>query len=357
MSISFQRLFYAIATIFAMFAFLILAKVILIPLAFALLISFILYPVCKRFEKWGMNMIIAALLSIILVFSIFVLGIYLFSRQLIVLSNNISQFQDRLVTLFADITLFINKNFQFIDNIGKDELFDKIKLWFNQSSGYLATETFSSTASFIGGFFLAIVYIFLFLIYRRGFVKALVLFFPIDQRSQVVGMFKKVQQVGKKYLFGMFTMVAIIGFINSIGLWIIGIDNPFLFGFLGAIMSIVPYVGTVLGAVIPVLYAVVSYDTIWPAISVAILFWAVQLLTDNFLAPRIVGGSLNVNAFTAIFSLIVGASVWGVAGMILFLPIAAILRVICDEYSQLRPIALLIGEQNVKKSKDNVPIE
>jgi predicted PurR-regulated permease PerM len=182
-------------------------------------------------------------------------------------------------------------------------------------------------------------------------MNALIQLFPEEKRSKVIAMFRGVQQVGKKYLFGMFTMVVIIGFINSIGLWIIGIDNPFLFGFLGALMSIVPYVGTVLGAVIPALYALVSYDTIWPAIAVAILFWAVQLVTDNFLAPKIVGGSLNVNAFTAIFSLIIGASVWGIAGMILFLPFSAILRVVCEEYVQLKPFALLIGEQSIKRTK------
>ena len=105
----------------------------------------------------------------------------------------------------------------------------------------------------------------------------------------------------------MILLIIIIGLANSIGLWIIGIDNPFLFGFLGAILSIVPYVGTALGAIIPVLYAFVSYDSLWPAIAVAILFWAVQLISDNFLSPKIVGGSLHINALTAILSLIIGA--------------------------------------------------
>jgi predicted PurR-regulated permease PerM len=156
-------------------------------------------------------------------------------------------------------------------------------------------------------------------------------------------------------LSGMILLIIIIGLANSIGLWIIGIDNPFLFGFLGAILSIIPYVGTAFGAIIPIIYAFVSYDSIWPAISVAILFWAVQLITDNFLSPKIVGGSLNVNALAAILSLIIGALVWGVAGMILFLPFAAMLKVFCEEYEELKPIALLIGNQvyNEKKSDGN----
>jgi len=148
----------------------------------------------------------------------------------------------------------------------------------------------------------------------------------------------------------MVILTIIIGLANSIGLLIIGIDNPFLFGFLGAALAIIPYIGTTMGAVIPVIYAFVSYDSIWPAVAVAVLFWAVQLVSDNFLTPRIVGGSLKINALTAILSLFVGAAVWGLAGMILFLPFAAMLKVVCEEFEELRPIALIIGEKNKKKA-------
>jgi len=116
-------------------------------------------------------------------------------------------------------------------------------------------------------------------------------------------------------------------------------------------LSIVPYVGTALGAIIPVLYAFVSYDSLWPVLAVAILFWAVQLITDNYLSPKIVGGSLNINALAAILSLIIGGLVWGVAGMILFLPFTAMLKVFCEEYEELKPIALLIGNQIYKGEK------
>ena len=167
-------------------------------------------------------------------------------------------------------------------------------------------------------------------------------------------MFKSVQQVGQKYLFGMAIITVIIGLANSLGLLIIGIDNPFLFGFLAATLAIIPYIGTTIGAIIPVIYAFVSYDSIWMAVAVAILFWAVQLVSDNFLTPRIVGGGLKINALTAILSLFIGAAVWGLAGMILFLPFAAILKVVCEEFEELKPIALIIGEKNIKESNGHV---
>jgi predicted PurR-regulated permease PerM len=89
------------------------------------------------------------------------------------------------------------------------------------------------------------------------------------------------------------------------------------------------------------------------ATEVAVLFWAVQLTVDNFLSPKIVGGSININALSSILSLIIGAAVWGIAGMILFLPFTAMLKIVCEEFEALKPIALLIGNQNYQKSDDN----
>ncbi len=354
MNISFQKLFYALATVFGLIAILILAKTILIPIAFALFMAFILYPLAKKFEKLGMNKVFAAFLSILMVILIIGGGIYLFSTQLIELSKELSNFQDRIIQAFADVTLYINKNVNIISNLEKNELSDKIKEWITQSSGALVSKTFTTSTTLIAGLFGTIVFTFLFLIYRDGFTQAFMRFSPEDKRERVFKMFKSVQQVGQKYLSGMILLIIIIGLANSIGLWIIGIDNPFLFGFLGAILAIVPYVGTALGAIIPILYAFVSYDSLWPVAAVAVLFWAVQLISDNLLSPRIVGGSLQINALASILSLIIGALVWGVAGMILFLPFTAMLKVIFEEFEELKPIALLIGDQNSKEYNSDV---
>jgi len=108
-----------------------------------------------------------------------------------------------------------------------------------------------------------------------------------------------------------------------------------------------------MGAIIPVIYTFVSFDSLWMAAAVALLFWFVQLVADNFLTPKIVGGSVKINALTAILSLFIGAAVWGLAGMILFLPFVAMLRVICEEYEELKPVALIMGEQNKDESDGN----
>ena len=350
MNLSFQKLFFAIATVFLLFAILVVAKSILIPLSMALLFSFILFPAVKKFESWKISTIPSAFLSIFAVIIIVAGIISFFSTQIIIISGQFSHFQDKIINAFADVTMYINNNVSFVDNMERNELFDRMKTWIGNSSGSLITKTVSNTATFMAGMLATIVFTFLILIYRGGLTEAFLAFANENNRPRVLKMFKSVQQVGQKYLFGMFLLTVVIGLANSIGLLIIGIDNPFLFGFLGAALAIIPYIGTTMGAVIPVIYAYVSYESLWTAIAVAILFWVVQLVADNFLTPRIVGGSLKINALTAILSLFVGAAAWGLAGMILFLPFAAMLRVICKEFEVLKPIALIIGEQEIEES-------
>lgn len=346
MHLSFQKVFYVIATVVGLFAILFLAKAILIPIAFAFLIAFILYPVARKFEFWGANEIVSAILSILGLFLIVGAAIFLFSNQIIQLSENFTDFKVKILNVFADATLFINKNIEFLPQLDKGELLDKIKNWLNESAVSLLSQTFSSTANIIFGLLTSIIFTFLILIYRKGLVRALVSFYPQEHRDKALKMFKSVQKVGQQYLFGMIVIVLILGFVNSVGLWFIGIDNPFLFGFLAAVLALIPYAGTFLGSAIPVLYALISYDSIWMPITIAIFFWLVQLIESNYLTPKIVGGNLKINAFTSIISIIIGASIWGIAGMILFLPFAAMLKTVCEQYIELKPFALLIGEQN-----------
>lgn len=343
MKLSFQKLFFTLSFIFGLFAVLVFAKPLLIPLSMALFISFILLPVVKKLESWGLNKLLSAFVSLLMVFIIIGGSITLFSAQILSLSDQLDDFTGKIMNTLSDAVVFINSNVNFIDDLNREELVEKGKEWIKESSGSLIQNAFSSTAAFITGLISTIIFTFLILIYRAGLTKAFVAFGDDENKRKIFRMLKNVQSVGKKYLSGVFLLILILGFANSLGLWIIGIDSPFLFGFLAAVLSIVPFIGTTIGATIPVLYALMSSDSLWVPVAVMVMFWAIQTIESNFLNPKIVGSSVNVNALVAILSLLVGASVWGIAGMVLFLPFAAMLKVICEEFDQLKPIAMLIS--------------
>ena len=343
MKLSIQKLFYLLVFIFGLFAVLVLAKPVLIPLSMALFISFILLPVAKKLESWGLNRLIAAFVSLLMIFIIIGGGIFLFSTQIISLSDQLDDFTGKIMSTLSDAVVFINSNINFIDDLNKDELVENGKEWIKESAGSLMQNAFNSTAAFLTGLLATIIFTFLILIYREGLTKTFVAFGDDENKRKIFGMLKNIQRVGKKYLSGMILLILILGFAHSIALWIIGIDSPFLFGFLVGILAFVPYIGTVIGAIIPILYAFMTADSLWVPVVVIMWFWAMQIIESNFLNPKIVGSSVHVNALVAILSLLIGSSVWGIAGMVLFLPFAAMLKVICEEFDQLKPVAMLIS--------------
>jgi predicted PurR-regulated permease PerM len=80
-------------------------------------------------------------------------------------------------------------------------------------------------------------------------------------------------------------------------------------------------------------------------------FRIIQLIESNFLTPKIVGSNVNLNAFATFLGLLVGASIWGVIGMILIIPTLAVLKKIFELSESTMPFALLLGEEKNNDAK------
>lgn len=353
MNISFKNLFFALAFVFTVFTVMILADSILIPISMGLLLSLVLYPLTKKYESFGLNKIISAFFSILSLLLVVGGGMYFFISQLINLPQELSDFEGKLTSLLKDIILIINNYLNPNQDLKSEDITNQIKIWSKKSALPFVQNTFFNTASFIIGMITTLTYIFLFLIYRTGLTKALVRFADKHNQNRVLNMLKNIQKVGQQYLSGMIILIIVLGFMNSLGLWFIGIDSPFLFGYMAAVMSLIPYIGTLLGAIIPILYAFMTNDSILVPFYVACWFYFVELIESNILGPKIVGSNLNVNAFASILSLIIGGYVWGVAGMILFLPLTSMLKVFCEEFESLKPIGLMLDSSLYNGYKDD----
>lgn len=350
MEISFRQIFYVLASVFGFFILLNFGQKVLVPLAFALLIAFILYPLAFKIESKGVSRVWSTIWTI-LASLLFIIGlIYIFSAHIIKIVSQFEGFAGKLSELTADIAGFISSHIPGGPGLDPESIIEKGREWLGGSSREMITGTLNNTSVFITGLVLTIIYTFLILLYRRGLRSAFTHFASDEKRPVYNKMLVQIQKVGQQYLTGMFTLIAILGILNSTGLFFLGIDYPLFFGFLAAFLSIIPYVGTTLGGTIPTLYALINYDSIWYAVGVVIIFWVIQFVEGNFLSPKIVGGNLNINALAAIVSLILGGVIWGIPGMILFLPYVAVFKVICKYYEPLHPVALLL-EDNLYPKK------
>src|SRR5690606_4568001 len=157
------------------------------------------------------------------------------------------------------------------------------------------------------------------------------------------------ERVVRSYILGLFIVIVIVGTLNTIGLAILGVDYALFFGVLAALLTIIPYLGIFIGSLLPILYALLTKDSLWYPVGVAAVFWFVQFIEGNFITPNVVGNKVSLNPFAAIIALFVGGAVWGPAGMILFIPYLALLKVIFDVIEPLAPYGFLLGNPEEKR--------
>ncbi|RYF48831.1 MAG: AI-2E family transporter, partial [Cytophagaceae bacterium] len=121
-------------------------------------------------------------------------------------------------------------------------------------------------------------------------------------------------------------------------------DYAVFFGFLGACLVLIPYFGISLGSLLPAAYTLVTQDNPLKAVAVIGLYLGVQMIEGNFITPYVVGSKVSINPLAAIVVLILWDNIWGLPGLILALPLTAILKVVFDSVDSLKPYGFLIGE-------------
>ena len=138
----------------------------------------------------------------------------------------------------------------------------------------------------------------------------------------------------------------IVGILNTIGLLIIGVPHAILFGFIASILTFIPYVGIIFASIFPIAISWLTYNSIWHPIAVIALYTFVQYLEANIIFPMAVSNRLNINTLATIIMIILGGIIWGAAGMILFVPFIAIVKLIADNTEELKNISVLLGTKN-----------
>src|SRR6056297_182218 len=173
LNISFKNLFYVLASVSLFGVVLIYGESLLVPLAFGVLISMILYPVCTWLEKRKVGRIwaiIFALLGVTVIIS--GLGV-LFSAQLVSMSKEFGSFATKLSEIFQNVIVFFNEQITILPEISKEELKKRGSEWIASVSGGLLKGTLSGTGQLLTGMTLCVIYVFLLLLYRSALAKAI----------------------------------------------------------------------------------------------------------------------------------------------------------------------------------------
>jgi len=324
--------------------FLILAENILIPFTIAVFFTFLLMPVSQKLEDWHFPKPLAIVISIILAFSVFMAMIYFLYAQVISFVNEWPVLEKTFLVKWGNFQQFISETFHISSIEQKAWITTKMKE--NASTGgVLVFGLFSATTSFLASFVLIPIYIFFLTFYKDKLKKFVILIAKEDKNEQAIVVVKKVSRVSQKYILGISLDILILSVINSTGFLIMGLPHAILFGVLASMLNIIPYIGVLIGSILPITMAFLSYDSFSYTLGIAAVCVVTQFIDGNFITPNVVGGSVNINPLAATLALIASSLIWGIPGMILCLPLTGMAKVVCDNVDSLKPYGYLLGEE------------
>lgn len=211
--------------------------------------------------------------------------------------------------------------------------------------GKKAAGMLNSVMSFFGTYLLTFVYIFFTLNYRKHFKHFLLKLFHGDRRQKIEDVITNSANVTQQYLLGKLILIAFLAVFYSIGLGLSGVSNFILVSVLAAIFSIIPYVGNVIGFGMAMVFGYLTSGDPMVLVGISLTFFIGQFIESYIMNPYVVGDKVDLHPFVVILSVIIGNLVWGIIGMILAIPILAIINVIFQNIDPLQPFGFLLSKE------------
>lgn len=313
---------------------------VLVPFAFAALLSILLNPLANRLGRKMPRAL--AIAFTLLAATIVVAGlIYFLSSQVAMFSESLPQIKQKISTLLTDAQSWIQSE------LGADikKQVDGIKSGLSGGGNTdMITSTLGGALGLLGALLLLPVYVFLLLYYKPLILDFLFHVFSEKHSMRVAEILGQTKSAIQSFMVGLMIEMVIVCTLNSVALLIIGVPNAIVIGVIGGILNLLPYLGGIIAVGLAVLMSLVSSESFSPILAIIGSYLFIQFIDNNFLVPRIVSSKVKINALISILVVLLGGLLWDLSGMFLSIPFIAILKIIFDRIEELKPWGKLLGD-------------
>jgi predicted PurR-regulated permease PerM len=314
------------------------AREVVLPLVFAIVLKLLLQPALRVLEQWHIPRLPAALLLILALFGTIVgLGTAISGPArtwAAKLPEGIPRLEERLSFMRVPINslqLFLQQ----VEDIGGTEPSPNGAV--SERGAALLTTLFTGTRNFASGFFTTVLFLFFLLVSGDIFLHRLVEILPhFSNKRQVVDISRQIEHDISAYLVTITVMNAAVGLVMALAVWLTGVGDPILWGTVAFLLNYVPILGTALGVLIFLLAGLLTVDTLWLALLPAGLYVGLHLIEGQTLTPMLLARRFTLNPVLVIIALVFWFWMWGIPGAILSVPMLATTKIICD---RIRPLA------------------
>src|SRR6202158_2708766 len=324
--------------VLAMLAAAYVAREIVLPFVFAIILKLLLQPVLRILERLHVPRILAAMLLIIALFGTIVgLGAALSGPAgtwAAKLPEGIPRLQERLSFMREPIDT-LQRFLQQVEDFGGTGPSPNAAA--SAQGPTLLTKLFTGTRNFASGLFTTVLFLFFFLVSGDIFLHRLVEILPrFSNKRQVVEISQQIGSDISAYLVTITIMNAAVGIATALAMWLTGVGDPVLWGTVAFLLNYVPILGTAMGVLIFLLAGLLTHDTLWLALLPAGLYLGIHLIEGETVTPMLLARRFTLNPVLVIISLVFWVWMWGISRAILSMPMLAITKIICDS---LQPLA------------------
>ncbi len=323
-------------TLFVLFcASVYILRSVLLPFVAGIIIGYLLDPLTSKFTKLGLNRTLATFLVLFLVIITLVPALIILfgviDEQLGRFIAVVPQYIGALIKKIEPLIIELQDRFPNLEP-------DKIKEYLRNNatnSLKLIGSVFRSVIT--GGFaffnllsLLLITPVVTFYMLRDWdkFITKVDGLLPRSSKASIRQQAREIDRTLSGFIRGQVSVCILLGTYYSLGLYFVGLELGVLVGFIAGLISFIPYVGSIVGFVVSLGIAFAQFDSLMPVIQVVIVFLTGQFLEGNFLTPKLVGENVGLHPVWVMFALLAGGVLLGFLGLMIAVPVAAIIGVL-----------------------------
>jgi len=312
-----------------------LLKPILTPFLVGLALAYVGDPLVDRLQTYKLGRTSAVLVVFVLFFVVLGAAVLILVPML---TSEIGRLIEDIPNFLALLQLHVSPLFR--DNFGVDpfdiklaDLKDRLAQNWQQAGGLagrVLAEITSSSLVLLGWLMnLALIPVVAFYLLRDWdlLVERIHNMMPRQFEATTVALTKECDEVLSAFMRGQLLIMFLLGCIYALGLSIIGLDLALLIGMLAGLASLVPYLGFIVGILAATIAALLQFQEPLPLVYVCLVFGFGQLLEGSVMTPMLVGDRIGLHPVAVIFAILAGGQLFGFVGVLLALPIAAVIMV------------------------------
>lgn len=314
-----------------------LAKPVLFPFSLAVFLSFVLAPLLDFSTRLKIPRSISIIFILILTFFIlYLMGSLIYSSGK-AFAAGIPKYSQKVDMILTSIQERYNLS-------GPEGApIDWLKQLDLGRIGSILLNSLGPFFSFMSNLFLILIFMIFILAGRGRVIPKIELSFSSQRASEISQVIHNIDSQIQRYLAIKTVVSFFTGVFVSIVLLLFGVDFAIVFGFLTFILNYIPNIGSIIATAFPVFIAFFQFETIWPAFWVLLILISIQMVMGNVVEPRVMGEGLDLSPLVVLFFLFFWGWLWGIPGMILAVPIAAVIKIVCSNIPELNFIAVFMS--------------